>query len=124
MVEQCDVVKSIEEQISPELLRESVRLVLEQEKLNTSLAPGYIFISVDYHQVNKLVGRLKTIIDAAIPSGTNSVVAQDRQCMAIKDLLSKEVWGWINNSFNQTPQKIKDVKAIESAPSELIEITN
>jgi hypothetical protein len=113
-VTQCDVVKK--DEIPPKLLRESVRLVLEQEKQIPSPAPGYIFISIDYNQINKLVGRLKTIADA--------IGLAAEQNKAVKDLLLKEVWNWVNNSFNQTPQKIKDVKAIESAPSELIEITN
>jgi hypothetical protein len=74
-------------------------------------------IELDPNQVNRLIGKLKTIIDAAIPSGTDSTVSHDRQAMAIKDLISQEVWSWVGKQ-NNSDQRIRDLNEAHSVPEE------
>lgn len=98
----------------------SVQLVLDQIRhCSATVWPGSVLIDVDYQQINKLVGRLKTIIDAVIPGCTDTSIPGSRQNAATKDLVSKEVWGWTHKALIQSPQRIKDIRCGATAPQEL-----
>ena len=92
----------------------SVMLMLEQvEHCSPTVWPGSVLIDVDFVQVNRLIGILKTIADASIVGDANK---------AVKDLITRSVWDWVNKALIQSPQKIKDIRSIESAPQELIDV--
>lgn len=114
-----DVIKYVDEaKKQDELPCRSVELIkLQIEATSVCVRPGYVLIELDPNQVNRLIGKLKTIIDAAIPSGTDSTVSHDRQAMAIKDLISQEVWSWVGKQ-NNSDQRIRDLNEAHSVPEE------
>ncbi len=56
---------------------------------------GECLVEADLYQydINQLVGKLKTLMDASISNTT--------QCKALKDLVRETVWMWVNNQFGR-----------------------